>query len=637
MLLHAEGEFAALWTTVIPDLVHTHRVIAPDLPGHGESDAAGPLDVAHVVGWLAELVERTCTGPPTLVGRGLGAAIAARVAVTGRPLAGLVLTTALGLAEFEPAPSFAAAVDGFSAQPTARTRDLMFAQCFADLDGLRRRMGERWEPIADYALERFGTPQMQAAMAGLLPAFLPPIPAADLREIAVPTTLIWGREDRHVALAIAEAAHRRYGWPLHVIDDAGDDPPMEQPQAFLAALRAAIGTQAAGEPVMTTATAGPRTARNVLDAVHELAPSIADRAAEIERARRLPADLLDDLKRTGCFRMLLPPSHGGLGVSMPDAMRVYEALSRADASVGWTVMIGSGAWIDLAGLPRATFDTLYADGPDVIIGGAFAPSGTAERVDGGYRVSGRWAFASGCEHSAWLFGNCVEQVDGEHRLRMVVFAPAEVEIEDTWTVSGLCGTGSHHFAADEVLVPAERTFPTMESPPCLDIAAVAVPDAAGPDRTGDRERSARGGPGGAGRRRRPRERQGAPARIRAAGDEPAVPAPARDGGHRAARRPRACCTGMRTRPGRRPSPGPSSPSNSAPGSARRRSGRRHGPSSAVDFAYHAGGGGSLYASSPLQRRLRDVHAITQHFLVKPDTLTTAGAVLAGQGIDVPVF
>jgi hypothetical protein len=57
----------------------------------------------------------------------------------------------------------------------------------------------------------------------------------------------------------------------------------------------------------------------------------------------------------------------------------------------------------------------------------------------------------------------------------------------------------------------------------------------------------------------------------------------------------------------------------------------------VDFAYHAGGGGSLYASSPLQRRLRDVHAITQHFLVKPDTLRTAGAVLAGQGIDVPVF
>jgi len=109
-------------------------------------------------------------------------------------------------------------------------------------------MGERWEPIADYALERFGTPQMQAAMEGLVPAFMQPIPAADLRGITVPTTLIWGREDRHVPLAIAEAAHRRYGWPLHVIDDAADAPPLEQPQAFLAALHAAIATQTAGEP-----------------------------------------------------------------------------------------------------------------------------------------------------------------------------------------------------------------------------------------------------------------------------------------------------------------------------------------------------------------------------------------------------
>jgi pimeloyl-ACP methyl ester carboxylesterase len=248
VLLHAEGEFAALWTTVIPDLVHTHRVIAPDLPGHGASDAAGPLDVTHTIGWLAELVDRTCSDPPTIVGRGLGAAVAARAAVAGRPLAGLVLTTALGLAEFAPAPGFAAAVEGFFAQPSARTRDLMFAQCFADLDGLRRRMGEGWGPIADYALERFGTPQMQAAMAGLMPAFLPPIPPADLREIVVPTVLIWGRADLHVPLSVAEAAHRRYGWPLHVIDDAGDDPPMEQPQAFLAALRAAIATRTGREP-----------------------------------------------------------------------------------------------------------------------------------------------------------------------------------------------------------------------------------------------------------------------------------------------------------------------------------------------------------------------------------------------------
>ncbi len=387
---------------------------------------------------------------------------------------------------------------------------------------------------------------------------------------------------------------------------------------------------------MTTATAGQRTARDILDAVHELAPSIADRAGEIERARRLPADLLDDLKRTGCFRMLLPPSHGGLGVSMPDAMRVYEALSRADASVGWTVMIGSGSWIDLAGLPRATFDTLYADGPDVIIGGAFAPSGTAEPVDGGYRVSGRWAFASGCEHSAWLFGNCVEQVDGEHRLRMVVFEPAEVDIEDTWTVSGLCGTGSHHFAADAVLVPAERTFPTMESPPCLDIALLRFPMP--PALISPAIASAALGVA-----------QGALADVvdLASGKVPLLAsAPLATNPlfqHQLATADTELRAARRLLYGDADTAWATAVARSEFTLEQRARIRATAvwatarAVSVVDFAYHAGGGGSLYASSPLQRRLRDVHAITQHFLVKPDTLTTAGAVLAGQGIDVPVF
>ncbi len=156
-------------------------------------------------------------------------------------------------------------------------------------------------------------------------------------------------------------------------------------------------------------------------------------------------------------------------------MRVFEALGRADGSVGWTVMIGASAWCDIAGLPRATFDALYADGPDVVGGGAINPTGSAVRVDGGYRVRGRWAFASGCEHCAWLSATCVEEDGDGQRLRTVVFAPAEVEIEDTWKVSGLCGTGSHHFAAHDVLVPAERTFPTFEAAPGVDEPVVRIP------------------------------------------------------------------------------------------------------------------------------------------------------------------
>ena len=76
----------------------------------------------------------------------------------------------------------------------------------------------------------------------------------------------------------------------------------------------------------------------------------------------MPRDLLDDLVAAGCFRLLLPRSHGGVGADLPAAMRVIETLARADASVGWTVMIGATSWCDLAGLPRSTFDALFAGG-----------------------------------------------------------------------------------------------------------------------------------------------------------------------------------------------------------------------------------------------------------------------------------
>ena len=99
------------------------------------------------------------------------------------------------------------------------------------------------------------------------------------------------------------------------------------------------------------------TADDVADAVARLVPTISARASEIEAARRLPDDLFAELKDAGCLRMLLPPSHGGMGVTLPNAMRVYEALSRADASVAWTVANCSGAWCDFAGLPTGQRST----------------------------------------------------------------------------------------------------------------------------------------------------------------------------------------------------------------------------------------------------------------------------------------
>ena len=221
---------------MIPGLVTTHRVVAPDLPGQGASTvAAGELDVDRVVAWLAELVERTCPSPPVLVGHLLGGAIAARFASDhGERLSRLVLVDTFGLAPFEPSPEFGSALMGFLAQPTADTHDGLWQQCSFDLEGLRQALGTRWDAMKTYNLDLANTPAVAETGGKLMELFaMPAIPAEVLGRIAAPTTLIWGRHDLATPVRIAEAASVRHGWPLHVIEDAADDPTIDQPEAFL--------------------------------------------------------------------------------------------------------------------------------------------------------------------------------------------------------------------------------------------------------------------------------------------------------------------------------------------------------------------------------------------------------------------
>jgi pimeloyl-ACP methyl ester carboxylesterase len=243
VLLPAPGEFAAVWIRVLPDLVATHHVIAPDLPGSGASEVPGGsprLDT--VLSWLGELVRQTCPTPPVLVGHTAGGALAARFAVDhGERLERLVLVDSYGLARFRPAPKMALSFIRATLRPTERSLDRAFRHCFVDLNGVRAEMGERWELLAAYALDRFRTPSVKAAGRSLGPKLVSAIPPGDLARIAAPTTLIWGRHDLGVRLEVAEAASARYGWGLHVIESAADDPAIEQPEAFLRALRVAPG------------------------------------------------------------------------------------------------------------------------------------------------------------------------------------------------------------------------------------------------------------------------------------------------------------------------------------------------------------------------------------------------------------
>ena len=242
VLLHAPGAYAAKWFAVIPDLAATHHVIAPDLPGHGTSRIDGLLDGERVLTWLDEMIARTCDRPPALVGQVVGGAIAARYAARpGARIERLVLADALGLAPFQPAPEFWSALNEYLQSPTGETHDRLWSRCAFDLDGVRDRLGDRWRLFKAYNLDRASTPEVQAAMHALMAEFaMPGIPPSELARIRVPTALVWGRHNLATPLEVAKAAHARYGWPLHVIEGAAGDPPIEQPAAFLDALRLAL-------------------------------------------------------------------------------------------------------------------------------------------------------------------------------------------------------------------------------------------------------------------------------------------------------------------------------------------------------------------------------------------------------------
>jgi len=244
VLLHGQGGWSGMWLPVIGDLITTHRVVAADLPGLGASEMPdGPPDAARVLAWLGELIQRTCPAPPALVGASLGASIAARFAVAHPDrLSRLVLADAGSLGRFRPAPGVLVTMARFIARPNERTQQAVLRQVAVDPARVKAMMGERWEASQAYMLDRARTPSVRAANRRMLRELgTKAIAPEELARIAVPTTLIWGRYDRVMRLRIAERASARYGWPLHVIEDAGHFA-VEQPEAFRRALRAALGT-----------------------------------------------------------------------------------------------------------------------------------------------------------------------------------------------------------------------------------------------------------------------------------------------------------------------------------------------------------------------------------------------------------
>lgn len=371
----------------------------------------------------------------------------------------------------------------------------------------------------------------------------------------------------------------------------------------------------------------------LLEAARALRPLIRAAAEEIESERCLPLHLVRALQEAGMFRMVMPRAWGGPEVDLVTQIRIVEELSIADGSVGWCVMIGADGGYFTAFLDEAVGRAMYPD-LDLVTAAMTRPAGRAVPVDGGYRVSGRWSFLSGCQHATWAALNCtVRDHDGAEpplnaaglpETRMCFLALADGQIVDTWHTTGLRGSGSNDFVVDNLFVPAERTFNNLTSPlwnpgPLYRLRTIYVANGAG-----------------------------VPLGIaRAAVDELVALAQ-----HRANR----FGTGLRDESYVQMAVGRADALVCAARSyvydvmaevwSALESGAELTPTQraryrlclegscqlcveAVELMYHAAGGASLYATSPLDRHLRDIHTVNQHIANSPKVTETAGRMLLG--------
>lgn len=208
-------------------------------------------------------------------------------------------------------------------------------------------------------------------------------------------------------------------------------------------------------------------AETLIAEARAMGPEIIALRAEIEAGRHLPPALVNRLRDARMFQLWVPDAFGGLELHPIDFVRVVEELSRTDGSVGWCVGVCGVCGLMAGALPEHTVREVF--GPDDVVAGSVNPTGRAVAVEGGYRVTGRWAYGSGIDFSSWVVGNCIvhdgetprRKASGAPEMQFILFPRREVEVIDTWRVGGLRGTGSHDFRVDDVFAPDAHALPAF--------------------------------------------------------------------------------------------------------------------------------------------------------------------------------
>ncbi|WP_329204810.1 acyl-CoA dehydrogenase family protein [Streptomyces sp. NBC_00683] len=218
---------------------------------------------------------------------------------------------------------------------------------------------------------------------------------------------------------------------------------------------------------MTVAISPPQTAQDILQRARDIAPLLRENAAEIENNRHLPPHVVSLLREAGVFRAAMPKAWGGPELTSLQQTELVETLAAGDVSAAWCSMIAMDSGIYSGYLHEDAAREIYPD-LDMANSGWIYPQGRAERVPGGYRVTGQWRFGSGSTHCDVLVGGCTVYKDGEpeadpvtgeaRQWRVMVARPEQYEITDTWFTTGLAGSGSRDYQVADLFVPEEHSF-----------------------------------------------------------------------------------------------------------------------------------------------------------------------------------
>ena len=376
----------------------------------------------------------------------------------------------------------------------------------------------------------------------------------------------------------------------------------------------------------------------VIESLRALHAGIAERGEEIEATRSLPRDIADAMVATSVFKLCVPREIGGVQGTALELVTAIEEMSQADGAAGWCLMISATSGVTSAYLPLQAAKHIHGD-PLTVTGGIFAPRGKAIKDADGYIVTGTWQWASGSSHCQWMKGGCIVYEDGKPRMlrdgvpdiRTMYFPRSAIRLHDNWYSSGLCGTGSCDMTVENLRVPEEHTLSMISGKPWCDgplyrfplfgllaigCGAVALGIARGAI---EDIRELAGAKTPTLSRRTLAERAQVQADVAKA---EAQVSSARawlveevgkswDAAARGDAIPLARRSALRL-----------AATHAVDASVR-----------AVDSCYTLGGGTSVYRTSPLQRRFRDVHVITQHMMVAAPTYELAGRILLGLPVD----